>query len=45
MRNDVQVLDVRQLLVERGELVEMRREEAERVDLGRDVPVLEALGT
>lgn len=41
--DDVQVLDVLDLLIERGQLVEMRREHAERVDLGRDVPVCATL--
>ena len=38
MRDDVQVLHVRNLLVERRQLVEVRREEAERVKLGCDFP-------
>ncbi len=37
MRDDVQILDVRDLLVERGELVEVGREQAEGVYLGCDV--------
>lgn len=37
VRDDVQVLHVCDLLVERRELVEVRREEAEGVDLGGDV--------
>lgn len=37
--DDVQVLDVRKLLVESREFVEMGSKEAECVDLGRDVPI------
>ena len=38
MRDDVKVLHVLDLLLERGEFVEMRCEEAECVDLGSDIP-------
>ncbi len=37
VRHDVQILDVRDLLVQRRELVKVRREEAEGVDLGSDL--------
>ncbi len=43
MGDDVQVLDMLDLLVERGQLVEVGRKHAERVDLGRDVPVCVSL--
>lgn len=38
MGDDMQVLHMGYLLVERGKLVEMRCKQAERVDLGSDVP-------
>jgi hypothetical protein len=39
MRNDMKVLYVRELLVERCELMEVRREEAKSVQLGGNVSV------
>jgi hypothetical protein len=42
VRDDVPVLNVRELFRERGELVEVRREHAEGADLGGDVPALES---
>ena len=37
MGNDVEILHMGYLLIERGKLVEMRCEQAEGVDLGSDV--------
>ena len=38
VRDHMEVLHMLDLLVERGELVEVSREHAERVDLGCDMP-------
>lgn len=43
VRDNVEVLDVFDLLVERSQLVEMGREHAECMNLGRDVPVCATL--
>ena len=37
MRDDMEVLDVRYLLIQGRQLVEVRRKEAKRVDFRRDV--------